>query len=561
MAGWEPGWHVVRPGDTLEGLARKFVGSHDHWRHLHALNPALGDPNVLEPGQRIRIWVARPSNHPTAQVEALAGRVDERPAPVPWRPAAEGDLLLERDALRTFASGSSRLRFEDDSSVTLSENSLVFIRQHEPATEAVPTHEIEVQVGQVDVEGGGAGRRAPEIEIVVGSARGRARAAESGALHARSRAEYRGAARVMVYRGAGEIAAAGATVALPEGTGSSVEPRRPPTPAEPLLVAPELAVPAADGRLARDEPRLAWRAVAGAVSYTVEVCADAGCGSLIERATGLRETTHRLREAPAAPSYWRATAVSASGLDGYPSATRRFDVVDSLGPPAPTLALLGADGGSLDDGDCVAAPPRVQVEALDRYGRSLEWSLLDGERRIAASAPFPRSGAYALSAETKDAAGRAARSETAAFVLDLVNPWADLPSSPDSDAGLSLFARTRRSSAAICALGLERSTDGRVWEPVPCATEGETAPAIVPLAGDAAALRLRAARAARLGDHLPLRAGESATLRLGDVGCGLAEARLRVVADAGDATGPALEVATVDRAGREGRSLWRLEAR
>ena len=75
VAGWEPGWHVVRPGDTLEGLARKFLGSHEAWRELHRLNPNVADPNVLTPGQRIRIWVARPSNQPTAQVEALAGRV------------------------------------------------------------------------------------------------------------------------------------------------------------------------------------------------------------------------------------------------------------------------------------------------------------------------------------------------------------------------------------------------------------------------------------------------------------------------------------------------------
>ena len=35
--GWEEGWHVVRPGDTLEGLAARWLGSTTHWRELALL--------------------------------------------------------------------------------------------------------------------------------------------------------------------------------------------------------------------------------------------------------------------------------------------------------------------------------------------------------------------------------------------------------------------------------------------------------------------------------------------------------------------------------------------
>ena len=561
MAGWEPGWHVVRPGDTLEGLAGKFLGSRDHWAELHRLNPQLADPDVLTPGRRIRIWVARPSDHPTAQIEALAGRVDEKPAPVPWRPAGEGDLLLERDALRTFATGSTRLRFEDRSTVTLTENSLVFIRRHDPATATAPQHEIEVRVGQADVEAVASAGRAPEIDIVVGEARGRARASASGTLHARSRAEERGAARVMVYRGAGEVAAAGATVALAEGTGTSVEPERPPTPPEPLLPAPELGFPAADGELGRDEPRLAWSPVPGATSYTVEVCADESCGSLAERAGGVAGTQHLLRAAPAGASWWRVTAVSSSGLDGYPSAARRFRPVDSTGPPAPTLALLRADGTAVEPDACVAEPPRVVVAAADRYGRPLDWSLRVDDRPAPPDGPFAASGRHEVVAESRDGAGRAARSTAVPFVLDLTDPWADLPALPEAGGRPALFARTSRSTAEICSLGLERSLDGASWAPLPCAVEGVPPAAEVPLAGGSADLLLRSAADARLGDFLPLPGGTSTTLRLGDLGCGLAAARLRILTDGGDRSGPVLEVAVVDRSGRESRTLWRVEAR
>ncbi|MEO7793930.1 MAG: LysM domain-containing protein, partial [Thermoanaerobaculia bacterium] len=41
---WESGWHVVRPGDTLEGLAERFLGTHELWRELHLLNPFVKDP-------------------------------------------------------------------------------------------------------------------------------------------------------------------------------------------------------------------------------------------------------------------------------------------------------------------------------------------------------------------------------------------------------------------------------------------------------------------------------------------------------------------------------------
>ncbi|HSM13163.1 MAG TPA: LysM domain-containing protein, partial [Thermoanaerobaculia bacterium] len=87
---WEPGWHVVRPGDTLEALARRFLGSSAFWQELHRLNPDIDDPDLINPGRRIRIWIARPSAEPNAQVEQVAGKVEERPAPVPWRPAARG---------------------------------------------------------------------------------------------------------------------------------------------------------------------------------------------------------------------------------------------------------------------------------------------------------------------------------------------------------------------------------------------------------------------------------------------------------------------------------------
>ena len=66
---WESGMHVVRPGDTLEGLAERFLGSSQLWRELHTLNPFVRDPNLLHPGERLRIFLERPTPEPSAQVQ------------------------------------------------------------------------------------------------------------------------------------------------------------------------------------------------------------------------------------------------------------------------------------------------------------------------------------------------------------------------------------------------------------------------------------------------------------------------------------------------------------
>ena len=168
---WESGWHVVRPGDTLEGLSERFLGAHELWHELHALNPWVKDPDLLFPGQRLRIFLERPTAQPSAQVKAISRQVNELPRPVPWRPAGEGDVLLEKDGLRTEKAASALLVFDDGAALTLSEDSLVFIRRHTPATAALPRKEIEVEIGQADVESAPAPAKGGQIEVIVGGAR------------------------------------------------------------------------------------------------------------------------------------------------------------------------------------------------------------------------------------------------------------------------------------------------------------------------------------------------------------------------------------------------------
>jgi hypothetical protein len=291
-------------------------------RSCYALNPRITDPHWIYPGRRVRIPLVQPAPQPNAQVVVVSNRVEARPTPVEWLSADSGDLLLERDGLRTYASSSARLRFDDGSTATVSEDSLVFIRRQTPALAPAPRREIEIEIGQAEIETVAGARIQPEIEVLVGGARSTTRAGESGA-HSRHRREGEGA-QVMLYRGRGEVVAGGGSVALAEGTGTSVAPGAMPRPPERLLPAPELVAPA-DGLempAGGGGVELSWRPVAGAASYVVELCADRSCAALVRRVKDLRTTSHRLTGGLRRQLYWRVTAVGASGLDGYPSPAR-----------------------------------------------------------------------------------------------------------------------------------------------------------------------------------------------------------------------------------------------
>ena len=318
------GWHIIRPGDTLRGLSQQFLGDAEAWRRLHELNPRILDPNWIYPGRRVRVPIARPSARPNAQVTALAKRVEARPMPVEWLDAGSGDLLLERDGLRTYEGASASLLFDDGSTAVLSEDSLVFIRRQTPATAPSPRKEIEIELGQAEFETRpGKDLPAPEIEVVVGPTHSTMRGTGGGSLSRHRRDGDN--ARVMLYRGAGEVRGASGVVALAEGSGTSVGADGRPTAPERLLAAPILVAPADGAEPPGGAPiELRWREVDGAVSYRVELCLDPACTLAAASPQILRRTYYTLAERPRKLVYWRVAAVSANGLDGYPSAARRL---------------------------------------------------------------------------------------------------------------------------------------------------------------------------------------------------------------------------------------------
>ncbi|MCL4839149.1 MAG: LysM peptidoglycan-binding domain-containing protein, partial [Thermoanaerobaculia bacterium] len=119
------GWHVVRPGDTLEGITAFYLGSPARWRENWALNPGVRDPNLLRPGERLQVLIEPERSRPAAQLSRRAREVDARQLPRDWTSAVLGDLLVSRDGVRTGERSSAELAFTDGSRVWMSERSLV----------------------------------------------------------------------------------------------------------------------------------------------------------------------------------------------------------------------------------------------------------------------------------------------------------------------------------------------------------------------------------------------------------------------------------------------------
>src|SRR5262249_26057143 len=122
------GWHVVKEGETLENITRRYLGTSEGWRDNWKLNPQLASPHKLLPGQRIRVILARELPARFARIDRISRRVERKPEPDPWTPAKAGDRLAERHGLQTYRASSAELRFEDNTQLTLTEESLIFLR-------------------------------------------------------------------------------------------------------------------------------------------------------------------------------------------------------------------------------------------------------------------------------------------------------------------------------------------------------------------------------------------------------------------------------------------------
>lgn len=417
--------YVVRPGDTLEGLTARYLGSQERWRENWQLNSAnVEDPHKIFPGQRIRLLLPPRLPDDGALLTRIANRVEDQPTPLAWITAEGGELLRARDGIKTHETASAQLRFSDDTLMMLTEQSTVFIGEKR-TREKVERRQIEIIVGQADLEGPAVASDTAEFEIVLGDARATPRAGEDAALQTRARKEESGA-QLMVYSGESDLEAAGGKVTVGSGMGSSVPEGKPPAPPEKLLPAPTDLDPAPGARLATPQPSFSWSPVDGARDYTVEICRDTHCGSLVKRAQGLADASWQPPEAlPVEALYWRVTAISPSGLDGYPSGSTSLEIltdVPDTTPPTVAVSFTGpqvAPRGGLNPSWILGPGMEIEVEVEDGESGVAGWTAsLDGEEIAAEALKGPwEKGEHTLKVEAADQAGNSFTKEVP-FVYD-----------------------------------------------------------------------------------------------------------------------------------------------
>ncbi|MCB1055584.1 MAG: LysM peptidoglycan-binding domain-containing protein, partial [Acidobacteria bacterium] len=366
--GDQVGWYVVQEGDTLRGITLRTLGVVDLWRENHRLNPRIQDPDLLRIGQRIRIITSRPPAAREAHVTLVSRVVKTQRFPTHQEEdATVGDRLRERDGIRTAENSSSELTFDAQRRLFVGERSLIFLERVDSTLRGVQRDSIEIRRGEAEVVARPSRTTDSEIEILVGGTTARPQPGAAGVAQTRARRPEAGGAQVMVYGGSSQVEAAGAMVEVPRGMGTAVPEGGPPAPPEKLLPAPRTEAPAIGRRFSYANPLFVWKAVPEAVSYTVEICSDPACSALILHETGVEDTTWSPDGLPVGDLYWRVTAVSASGLDGYPSVPRALGIDSERLDQAPPVVALALDGPGVATENTAELGPgaMLRLEAFD----------------------------------------------------------------------------------------------------------------------------------------------------------------------------------------------------
>ena len=317
--------YVVREGDTLANLARRHLGPDALWNTNVAVNPDLPDPNIIKLGQVINIITGYEQPAPVVAVEAVEvyqaviekifNVVEKNVKRSDWRGAIEGDRLFPFDAVRTLENSAAVLQFDGATTVLVTEYSQIFLRALESQESGVSRSEIEIRSGETELRLEQIDALQQQIEINVAGTITRPARGADGSNSTRARKVGNDRSQVMVYEGSSAVESAGVSVAVDTGMGTTAVAGQAPAEPERLLPAPEIH--ALDDELFAENIEFSWEPLDGAAAYRLDVCKDRRCTQPILNQRAIPETTLTVPTLPVGMSYWRVTAVSESGLDGF----------------------------------------------------------------------------------------------------------------------------------------------------------------------------------------------------------------------------------------------------
>lgn len=262
-----PAWrYTVRPGDTLIGIAERYLVASDRWTELQQTNQ-IEDPDRLLPGTVLRIPVSLLRSAPAAvTLETSSGSVRWRQAG-DWRAASQGQQLFAGATLETLADASALLRLADGSKLLLGANSLVvFDALGVYAGGLMVDTRLRLQRGESEVVAAPYRRGSRTLRIQTPSAQAVVRGTHF-------RLGFDGdVTREETLTGQVGVSASARSVKVPAGKGTLVRKGQPPEKAVDLLPAPDIA--ALPPRLERLPLRFPLPPLAGARAWHGEIAPD-----------------------------------------------------------------------------------------------------------------------------------------------------------------------------------------------------------------------------------------------------------------------------------------------
>jgi hypothetical protein len=332
--------YVVTETTSCDRLAAKLWGDRDKFTWIHDHNELGPLPHHHRPGTRLVIPVVGPIA-PDATVSRTEGTVDARsPRERDWSPAAVGTRLYRAWRVYSRAQSSAEVIYRDASQIALRENTVVVI--YGPSAGAARNAEAELESGAL---------RSRLAELAGGAAplvvRTESAESELEAGRAVIAALDGGRTTVSVHEGRpvkvrGRRAARPASaVSVDPGMGTDVARGQDPAPPRPLPATPEWQ----DGPalFVAADATAAWRPVAGAAGYRVELARDDPGEAVIGQVTaGAGVTAYVGRGMPAGVYQLTVSALDAAGLEGRPSARRRLVVAAAALAPGMTAPTPGA---------------------------------------------------------------------------------------------------------------------------------------------------------------------------------------------------------------------------